>query len=111
MNFFYDLPDDIIEVIFRFEHSLKFKQSITAILTPNRRNPDFDTHIWSVFFASNMTKQDIRDWYLLTRWSDIVIDNRCHPRILEGLEPDFVEEMLKSKYVILYKHILQMKYI
>ena len=111
MNFFYDLPDDIIEEIFRFEHSLKFKQSMTAILTPNRRNPDFDTHIWSVFFSSNMTKQDIRDWYLLTRWSDIVIDHRCHPRILEGLEPDFVEEMLKSKYVILYKHILQMKYI
>jgi len=111
MNRLESLPDDIIEHIFRVEHSLKFGMSLSAILSPNRRNPDFDTHIWSVFFASNMTKRDLRDWYLLTRWTEIVIDHRCHPKILEGLEPEFVEEMLKSKYVILYKHLLWMKYI
>jgi len=110
MDRFYSLPDDIIEHIFRVEHSLKFGMSLSAILSPNRRNPDFDTHIWSVFFASNMTKRDLRDWYLLTRWTEIVIDHRCHPKILEGLEPEFVEEMSKSKYVILYKHLLLMKY-
>lgn len=111
MNRLESLPDDIIEHIFRVEHSLKFQKSLSAILSPNRRNPDFDTHIWSVFFSTNMTKRDLRDWYLLTRWTEIVIDNRCHPRILDGLEPEFVQEMLKSKYVILYKHLLWMKYI
>ena len=104
MNYFYDLPDDIIEKIFKIEHSLKFQNTKNAILSPNRRNPDFDTLIWSVFFSSNMTNRDIREWYVFTRWVDIVIDNRCHPRWLEGLTPEFIEEMDNSKYVHLYKY-------
>lgn len=107
MNRFESLPDDIIDHIFRVEHSLKFQKSLSAILSPNRRNPDFDTLIWSVFFSSNMTNTEMREWYVFTRWVDIVIDHRCHPRWLEGLTREFVEEMDGSKYVGIYKDILR----
>lgn len=102
MNRFYSLPDDVIDHVFRIEHSLKFSESLSAIKLPFRRKLDYDTHIWSVFLSTNMTKQDIREWYLLERWLDI--DNRCHPRWLTS---DLLEEMERSIYVGLYKDFLR----
>ena len=74
---------------------------------PYRRKVDYDSHIWSVFFSTNMTKQDMREWYLLVCWLDIFIDNRGHPRKLAGLTSDFLEEMDRSIYVGLYKDFLR----
>ena len=100
-NLFYDLPDDIIQKIYRIEHSLIFKRAITNIVE-DRRNLEIDTLIGVIFFSSNMTPKDIHNWYLYKRWINI-IDHRCHPRWLEGLTPDFIGEMERSKYVVLYK--------
>lgn len=95
------LPAEIVDHIFRLVHSLKFEMSLSAIKSPYRRNSDFDNYIWSVFFSSDMTNAETREWYLLDRWRDI--DNRCHPR---WLTPDLLEEMERSKYVGLYKDFL-----
>ncbi len=106
MNRLESLPDDIIEHIFRIEHSLNFKMSLSAIKTPYRRKVAYDSHIWSVFFASNMTKQDIREWYVYTCWLDIFIYSRGHHRKLQGLTSDFLDEMERCIYVGLYKDFL-----
>ena len=102
MNRLESLPDDVIDHIFRFEHSLKFQKSLSAIKMPYRRKVDYDSHIWSVFFSTNMTKQDMHEWYLLVYWLDI--DIRCIPK---WLTPDLLEEMERSKYVRLYKDFLR----
>jgi hypothetical protein len=107
MNRLESLPDDIVDYIFKIAHASKFEQTLRSIELHNRRNPDFDTHIWSLFFSSNMTNTDIREWYVFTRWVDIVIDNRCHPRWLEGLTPEFIKEMDECKYVGIYKDLLR----
>lgn len=96
------LPDDIIDHIFWLEHSSKFEMSLSAIKMPYRRKVAYDSHIWSVFFSTNMTKQDMREWYLFDRWLDL-----DHPRKLEGLTPDFLQEMERSKYISLYKDFLR----
>ena len=96
------LPDDIIDHIFRIEHTLKFEMSLSAIKMPYRRNPDFDNYIWSVFFSSDMTNAEMREWHLLDQWADI--DTRCLPK---WVTPDLLEEMERSKYVRLYKDFLR----
>ncbi len=101
-----NLPEELVDHIFWLAHSLMFQRSLSAIKTPYRRNSVYDDHIWSVFFSTNMTKQDIREWYVYNCWLDIVIDHRCHPRWLEGLTSDFLEEMERSKYVGLHKDFL-----
>ena len=95
------LPDEIVDRIFWLAHSLKFEMSLSAIKSPYRRNSDFDNYIWSVFFSSDMTNAEVRAWYLVDQWADI--DIRCPPR---WLTPDLLEEMERSKYVVLYKDFL-----
>lgn len=95
------LPEEIVDHIFWLAHSSNFEMSLSAIKSPYRRNSDFDNYIWSVFFSSDMTNAEMREWYLLDRWVDI--DIRCLPR---WLTPDLLEEMERSKYVRLYKDFL-----
>ena len=95
MNFFYDLPDDIIEKIYRIEHSLKFNDNISQqIIDPKRRNSDFDTFIWLIFFDSPMTNKEVNDFHLFCVWSNIIIDTEE----FQFSDGD-IEEIENNKYV------------
>ena len=97
MNFFYDLPDDIIEHIYKFEHSLNLKNVLCEI--KDCRNPDFDTYIYKLFFKSDMSNKEVQDWYTFCLWANIVINEK---------NTNFTEEVIDeadypdSKYISHY---------
>lgn len=95
MNRFYSLPDDIIECIYKFEHSLNFNSVLCKI--KYCRNPDFDTFIYKEFFNSPTTNKEVQDFYLFSVWSVLIID-----RELEDFPTNMIEKVQNSKYINLF---------
>lgn len=108
MNRIECLPDDIIEKIFHFEHTLKFKRVMTNIVE-DRRNLEIDTMIGRIFFSSNMMPKDIHNWYLYKRWIEIFIDHPRHTRWHNELTFEFNDKLNNCEYVIRYKKMQQLR--
>lgn len=110
MNRFYSLPDDVIDNIFRLEHSLKFSESLSAI-TCHQRDFEYDTLVGQIFLNSNMTPKEREDWMLYKAWLDIVIDHPRDPHRLIAFSPEMQDKMANSQYVIIYKYYKNYGYI
>ena len=57
MNYFYDLPDDIIEKIYRYTHEMKLKNTFPFIQT--KPNP-YGNHIYKSFCEACYDRQDLK---------------------------------------------------
>lgn len=97
MNFFYDLPDDILEHIYKFEHSLNLKNVLCEI--KDCRNPDFDTYIYKLFFKSDMSNKEVQDWYTFCLWANIVINEKNTNFTEEVNLADYPDSKYISHYI------------
>ena len=98
MNFFYDLPDDILEKIYRFEHSLKFNEQISQQINNSRcRNYEFDNFIWIIFFNSDMNNKEVKDFNFFIFWFDNVIEEDLH-----HFGDSDIQKIGNNKYVMYY---------
>lgn len=93
MNRLESLPDDIIEHIYKFEHSLNLKNVLCEI--KDCRNTDFDTFIWLIFFDSPMTNKEVNDFQLFCIWSNIIIERHGDFEFGDG----DIEEIQNNKYI------------
>ena len=109
MNRLESLPDDIVEHIFRFEHSLKIRNTFTEI-THIQRNLEYDTLVGQFFLNSNMDPKEREDWNLYKLYLDL-IDHPRDPHRLLAFSHEMHDKMANSQYVILYKYYRNYEYI
>jgi len=94
MNFFYDLPDDIIEKIYKCTHELQSKETFRKI-----QSIDFwrrDDVGYAILEMTNLlyhlcaTREEIRDYYFCLDWLD---GKRLYITM---------EDMIENKYYHVY---------
>ena len=97
MNFFYDLPEEIIDKIYKLEHRILFNKTIDEI-NYLKRNEDFDTFIYKLLFSSDMSNKEVNDFHIFCVWVDDVLKNSSE----EFPHPVEVFTIQNSKYISHY---------
>lgn len=110
MNRLESLPEDIVDYIFKIEHSLRMKQTHAEIACIER-NLEYDTLVGHFFLNSDMAPKEREDWKFYKLWLDLVIDHPRDPRRLRALTHDMMKKIDESQYVILYKYYRNFGYI
>lgn len=94
MNFFYDLPEDIIEKIFKCAHEMKLKKSLDIIKTIDfwkRDDVGFAISLMTrSFYNLGGTKKELQDYFFCLDWLD---GKRLNV---------YAEDMLENKYYDIY---------
>ena len=94
MNFFYDLPEEIIDRIYKFAHEIKFIDTICEI-NSNKRNEDYDTYIYKLLFNSEMSNTEVKDFHIFCIWANDVMTNSSE----ESPQPVELLTIPNSKYI------------
>jgi hypothetical protein len=110
MNRLENLPDDIVDYIFKIECSLRMKQAHAEIACIER-NFEYDTLVGHFFLNSDMTQKEREDWNFYKLWLDLVIDHPRDPHRLLAFSHEMQDRMVNSQYVILYNYYRKFGYI
>jgi hypothetical protein len=110
MNRLENLPDDIVDYIFKIEHSLRMKRVHTE-LACIERNFEYDTLVGHFFLISDMAPKEREDWNLYKLWLDLVIDHPRDPHRLTAFSLEMQDRLVNSQYVILYNYYRKLGHI
>ena len=110
MNRLENLPDDIVDYIFKIEHSLRMKQT-RAEIACIERNLEYDTLVGHFCLISDMAPKEREEWNFYKLWLDLVIDHPRDPHRLMAFSLEMQDRMVNSQDVILYNYYRKLGYI